>query len=52
MTGPMGDASQWQEIVGWCRRELGSPPHGHLFNGGHISKVVGLELEDGRQVVV
>ena len=52
MTGPTGDASQWQEIVDWCRRELGSSPHGHLFNAGHISKVVGVELEDGRQVVV
>ena len=52
MTGPTGGTSQWQEIVDWCRRELGSSPQGHFFNAGHISKVVGVELEDGRQVVV
>jgi len=52
MTGPTGGTSGWQEVVDWCRRELGSSPRRHFFNAGHISQVVGVELDDGRQVVV
>jgi Ser/Thr protein kinase RdoA (MazF antagonist) len=46
------DVSQWQNIVTWCRRELGSLPRVHLFAEGHISKVIGVELENGHRVVI
>jgi hypothetical protein len=46
------DASRWHEMVTWCLRELGSAPRRHLFAGGHISTVVGVELDNGQQVVV
>lgn len=36
----------------WCRRELGSVPVEVLFASGQMSTVTGLELADGRQVVV
>lgn len=49
---PVDEMTQWQEIVMWCQRELGSTPRRHLFTGGHISTVVGVELDNGRRVVV
>jgi Ser/Thr protein kinase RdoA (MazF antagonist) len=52
VANPTGDRSQWQDIAIWCRRELGSPPRVLLFAAGHISKVIGVELENGRQVVI
>ncbi|HEY8789959.1 MAG TPA: phosphotransferase [Actinopolymorphaceae bacterium] len=36
----------------WCRRELGSEPVDVLFASGQMSTVTGLELADGRRVVV
>jgi Ser/Thr protein kinase RdoA (MazF antagonist) len=36
----------------WCHQNLGSRPTRHLFKTGHLSAIVGVELEDGRQVVV
>jgi hypothetical protein len=39
-------------IAAWCRQLLGAEPAAVLFEAGYLSKVVGLELTDGRQVVV
>jgi hypothetical protein len=36
----------------WCELHLGSPVAGELFRGGHLARVVGTRLADGRQVVV
>lgn len=52
MAGTGADGAEWESIVGWCHRELGSPARVRLFAGGHIAKVVGVMLGDGRQVVV
>ncbi len=39
-------------IGAWCRAELGAVPVGELFRTGYLSLVVGLRLQDGREVVV
>lgn len=39
-------------LAEWCVRHLGSPPVAGLFRSGHLSQVVAVELEDGRQVVI
>ncbi len=39
-------------IGAWCRAELGAAPVGELFRTGYLSLVVGLRLEDGREVVI
>jgi hypothetical protein len=39
-------------LADWCSRYLGSRPVGDLFRSGHLSEVAGVELGDGRQVVV
>jgi hypothetical protein len=39
-------------LAQWCARYLGSQPVGHLFASGHLSQVAGVELADGRQVVI
>jgi hypothetical protein len=44
--------SEWDGIVGWCIRELGSRPRRRLFTTGHLAKVIGVELDDRRQVVI
>jgi hypothetical protein len=36
----------------WCRRWLGAGASEVLFTAGHLSRVVGLHLTDGREVVV
>jgi Phosphotransferase enzyme family len=36
----------------WCELHLGSPVAGELFQGGHLTRVIGARLADGRQVVV
>lgn len=36
----------------WCRAWLGSRPAKRLFAAGHLAEVIGLRLDDGRQVVV
>jgi hypothetical protein len=36
----------------WCTRWLGAPPAAELFEAGHLSRVQGLRLSDGREVVV
>jgi hypothetical protein len=41
-----------QVLGGWCARHLAAPVHAILFRGGYLSEVVGVELADGRSVVV
>jgi hypothetical protein len=36
----------------WCGRWLGAPPAAELFEAGYLSRVKGLRLADGREVVV
>jgi hypothetical protein len=40
-----------RELSEWCRRELGSPIERVLFEAGFASRVFGLRLQDGREVV-
>ncbi|MFL6005481.1 MAG: hypothetical protein ACJ744_04445 [Gaiellaceae bacterium] len=40
------------DLRAWCRHHLGSPPAAVLFETGHLSRVTGLRLADGREVVV
>ena len=47
------DPETWRpELPTWCERTLGSRPSRVLFEGGWQSAVVGVRLEDGRDVVV
>jgi len=39
-------------LPGWCDRYLGARPARVLFRSGHLSQVVGVELADGRRVVI
>ena len=39
-------------LAEWCDRYLGARPARVLFRSGHLSKVTGAELEDGRRVVI
>jgi hypothetical protein len=39
-------------IDDWCRRWLGAGAGEVLFTAGHLSRVVGVRLRDGREVVV
>jgi hypothetical protein len=39
-------------VARWCEHHLGSAPRGEFFRADHLSDVRGLELEDGRRVVV
>ncbi|HEY9473329.1 MAG TPA: phosphotransferase [Mycobacteriales bacterium] len=39
-------------LADWCRVHLGAAPARVLFETGHLSRVVGLTLTDGRDVVV
>jgi Ser/Thr protein kinase RdoA (MazF antagonist) len=39
-------------ISAWCQSTLGAPLDGVLFRRQHLSQVVGVELADGRQLVV
>ncbi|MBF8186804.1 phosphotransferase [Nonomuraea sp. K274] len=36
----------------WCERWLGATPVGEIFRAGHLSAVRGVELSDGRRVVL
>lgn len=40
------------ELVAWCARWLGAKPTRVLFEVAHLSRVTGLRLADGREVVV
>ncbi len=39
-------------VDAWCRRWLGAGAGEVLFTTGHLSRVVGLRLADGREVVL
>jgi Phosphotransferase enzyme family len=39
-------------LAGWCELHLGSPVAGELFRSGHLARVIGVRLADGRQAVV
>lgn len=51
MSGSL-DAVGWGDVIGWCRRELGSAPTRRLLTAGYVSTVLALVLQDGREVVV
>ncbi|MFG2045094.1 phosphotransferase [Dactylosporangium sp. NPDC048998] len=40
------------DIDQWCKRHLGSPIEDVLFTSGHLSRVFGVRLTDGREVIV
>ena len=40
------------DLAAWCHRWLGAPPVGVLFEAGYLSAVIGVQLADGRKVVV
>lgn len=47
------DRESWRpHLAAWCARALGARPERTLFEAGWQSAVVGLHLEDGRDVVV
>lgn len=49
----MQHQGEWPSgLEAWCVRWLGAAPVRLLFETGHLSRVTGLELADGRQVVV
>lgn len=39
-------------LADWCARYLGEPLEGVFFRAGHLSEVVGVDLSNGRRVVV
>src|SRR5215831_2926929 len=39
-------------LAEWCEQQLGSPVAGELFRSGHLARVIGARLADGREVVV
>ena len=43
---------QEETVEAWCERWLGAKPIGVLFEVAHLSRVTGLRLTDGREVVV
>jgi Phosphotransferase enzyme family len=40
------------DLAAWCDLHLGSPVVGELFRGGHLARVIGARLADGREIVV
>jgi hypothetical protein len=39
-------------LTAWCEAHLGSPAESELFRTGHLTRVIGTRLADGREVVV
>ena len=39
-------------LATWCELHLGSPATSELFRSGHLARVIGTRLADGREVVV
>jgi hypothetical protein len=39
-------------LAAWCEVHLGSPAESELFRTGHLARVIGTRLADGREVVV
>jgi hypothetical protein len=46
---PVVDAAN---LAAWCEAHLGSPAESELFRKGHLARVIGTRLADGREVVV
>lgn len=46
---PVVDAAS---LAAWCEVHLGSPAESDLFRTGHLARVIGTRLADGREVVV
>jgi len=46
---PVVDAAS---LAAWCTVHLGSPAESELFRTGHLTRVIGTRLADGREVVV
>lgn len=46
---PVVDAAS---LIAWCEVNLGSPAESELFRTGHLARVIGTRLADGREVVV
>jgi hypothetical protein len=46
---PVVDAAS---VAAWCEVHLGSPAESELFRTGHLTRVIGTRLADGREVVV
>ena len=38
-------------LAAWCELHLGSPAAGELFRDGHLARVIGARLADGREIV-
>lgn len=39
-------------LATWCELHLGSPAETELFRTGHLTRVIGTPLADGREIVV
>jgi hypothetical protein len=39
-------------LASWCETHLGSPAESELFRTGHLTRVIGARLADGRETVV
>ncbi|HET9893483.1 MAG TPA: phosphotransferase [Streptosporangiaceae bacterium] len=39
-------------LARWCEVQLGSPVESELFRTGHLARVIGTRLADGREVIV
>ena len=57
LTEPADDADtaaadELSAVSAWCARHLGSGAEATLFSAGHLSRVFGLRLREGRTVVV
>ena len=46
---PVVDAAS---LAAWCEAHLGSPADSELFRTGHLTRVIGTRLADGREIVV
>lgn len=46
------DSSLPDWVAPWCRSELGSAPAAALFSVAVVSEVIGVRLEDGREIVI
>ena len=40
------------QLAAWCAEAIGSEPVETIFDAGHLSRVVGYRLQDGREVVI
>ena len=45
-------AVRQEQLDDWCRRNLGGRPVEQLLRSGYLSTVIGVRLDDGREVVV